>query len=530
MKIKTLKIKNFRAFKEEVSIDFEDLTAIVGRNDIGKSSIMEALDIFFNEGKGVIKLDKEDINKEGIAGGDNEICISVSFVDWPTKIVIDESNETTLAAEYLLNERKELEVLKIFKNASTSTSGMKVCIRAMHPTNSECNNLLHKKQAELNSMLDKYGLSCEDRRRNALMRAAIWGKFELEDSLELGNVHIEINSKDGDIKAIWSKLQSYMPYFSLFQSDRKNVDADSEVQDPLKEAVKQLMREPDIKDKLQYVADHVRTKLQEVSDMTLSKIREMNEDIANSLHPQVPASDELKWADVFKNLSITSDEDIPINKRGSGVRRLILLNFFRAEAERRQREQAHDHTIYAIEEPETSQHKAHQMILIEALKELSKGGNAQIIITTHSPDIVKALRFEQIKLVYEDSGIRKVKTVEAKSLPYPSLNEINFLAFDDASEEYHNELYGFLQLKAIDEDPKNEKEKEFEAWLVSKGCSQNKSWIRLRGGAASPAMPCTIQTYIRNYIHHPENTYNAKYSNIDLRNSIEKMKEIINIL
>lgn len=221
MKIKTVKIKNFRAFKEEVSIDFEDLTAIVGRNDIGKSSIMEALDLFFNEGKGVIKLDKEDINKEGMAGGDNEICISVSFVDPPAKIVIDESNETTLAAEYLLNERKELEVLKIFKNASTSASGMKVCIRAMHPTNKECNNLLHKKQAELNSMLDEYELSCDDRRRNALMRAAIWRKFELEDSLELGNVHIEINSKDGDIKAIWSKLQSYMPYFSLFQSDRK---------------------------------------------------------------------------------------------------------------------------------------------------------------------------------------------------------------------------------------------------------------------------------------------------------------------
>lgn len=47
LKIKTVKLKNFRSYKDEVSIDFCDLTAFVGKNDIGKSSILEALDIFF---------------------------------------------------------------------------------------------------------------------------------------------------------------------------------------------------------------------------------------------------------------------------------------------------------------------------------------------------------------------------------------------------------------------------------------------------------------------------------------------------
>ena len=61
MKIKRLAIKNFRGYHGETSIEFEDLTAFVGKNDIGKSSIMEALDLFFNDGKGVIKLDKDDV-------------------------------------------------------------------------------------------------------------------------------------------------------------------------------------------------------------------------------------------------------------------------------------------------------------------------------------------------------------------------------------------------------------------------------------------------------------------------------------
>lgn len=62
MKIKSVKVKNFRGYKDETKIDFDDLTVFVGKNDVGKSTILEALDIFFNDGNGVIKLDKSDLN------------------------------------------------------------------------------------------------------------------------------------------------------------------------------------------------------------------------------------------------------------------------------------------------------------------------------------------------------------------------------------------------------------------------------------------------------------------------------------
>ena len=56
MKIESIKVKNFRSYREETKICFEDLTVLVGRNDIGKSTILEALDIFFNDGNGVISV------------------------------------------------------------------------------------------------------------------------------------------------------------------------------------------------------------------------------------------------------------------------------------------------------------------------------------------------------------------------------------------------------------------------------------------------------------------------------------------
>ena len=56
MKIKSIKLRNFRGYKEEVLIEFCNLTAFVGKNDIGKSSILEALDIFFNKSSGASHL------------------------------------------------------------------------------------------------------------------------------------------------------------------------------------------------------------------------------------------------------------------------------------------------------------------------------------------------------------------------------------------------------------------------------------------------------------------------------------------
>lgn len=48
MKLKTIYLKNFRCYKDEVCIEFDDLTTFVGKNDIGKSTILEGLEIFFN--------------------------------------------------------------------------------------------------------------------------------------------------------------------------------------------------------------------------------------------------------------------------------------------------------------------------------------------------------------------------------------------------------------------------------------------------------------------------------------------------
>ena len=506
MKIDSMKIKNFRGYKDETEIKLNDLTVLVGKNDIGKSTILEALDIFFNDGKGVIKLDKTDVNVKSRTEENLDIEISVCFSELPEQIVIDSTVETSLQDEFMLNANGQLEVIKRYKNGGSA----KVFIKAKHPTNDKCAELLLKKNRDLKRIIQSENIECENQTVNAEMRKAIWNKFS--DDLQQDIIEIDVSKEDA--KKIWEKLSNYLPTYSLFQSDRKNSDGDNEIQDPLKTAVKQILSDTELQATLAEVAVEVENKLKEVADRTLTKLREMDSTIAASLNPIIPSADSLKWQDVFKNVSISGDEDIPINKRGSGVKRLVLLNFFRAEAERRCEEQGSTGVIYAIEEPETSQHSDNQRIMIEAFKTLASAANTQIILTTHSSYIVKQLQFTDLRLIKEnEEGNKEILGVLPGQLQYPSLNEVNYIAFNEVTEEYHDELYSFI---------------EFQGWkdLYIEG-KPTRLYKRIRRNGSISDEQKVLTEYIRHQIHHPENQNNPRYTSEELKQSIDLMRVFI---
>lgn len=238
---------------------------------------MEALDIFFYDGKGLVKLDKNDVNVSERAGDKTDISISVCFCNLPATIIIDATNETTLQDEHLLNKDGLLEITKRFPNGGSP----KISICAMHPTNPDCCDLLSKKDSDLKKLIKAKSIPCDDYARNASMRTAIWQYYAEDLRIE----PVEIDVTKGDTKSIWDKLQKSLPLYSLFQSDRKNSDTDSEVQDPLREAVKEILCDEALRSTLDEVAATVETKLQDVASRTLEKLREMNPDVANTLSP-----------------------------------------------------------------------------------------------------------------------------------------------------------------------------------------------------------------------------------------------------
>jgi predicted ATP-dependent endonuclease of OLD family len=506
MRIASVTLKNFRGYKDETKIAIGDFTALIGKNDVGKSTIIEALDIFFYDGKGLIKFGKDDINKNVSDNANAEAVISVCFENLDgIPIIIDSMHNTTLEQEYLVNQDGQLEVIKKF----SPPCKVSTFIRAFHPTNPNCNDLLDKSVTELKKIIKDKKIECESLSVNAIMRTAIWNYYH--DELQFGVVDIDVAT--GGTKSIWANLSKYLPLYSLFQADRQNNDGDDEVQDPLRQAVKEILHDQKLQADLDRVANEVREKLKEVSSRTLSKLEEMSPEIAKSLNPIIPETNSLKWEDVFKKVSISGDNDIPINKRGSGVKRLVLLNFFRAEAERRLSEKQTSNIIYAFEEPETSQHTENQKKLIKAFLELSSKEKTQVIITTHSPIVVQELQFKHLKLILDDGNKKSVHSVGEKGLPCLSLNEVNYIAFSEISEAYHDELYNLIEGEGL-----LNKFKE--------GKKTRVYWQEYRNKPPEKKQKI-LSEYIRNQIHHADNKRNIMYTHDELEESIKLMRTFI---
>ena len=165
----------------------------------------------------------------------------------------------------------------------------------------------------------------------------------------------------------------------------------------MKAAVKEAIRENEAI--LSQIAERVKEEVQEIANRTVDKIKEMDPQLASQLTPRVSNKN---WDTLF-SVNLTGDGDVPINKRGSGTRRLVLLNFFRAKVEEEAEGNAAD-SIYAIEEPETSQHPHNQVMLVKALEDLAERPGCQVFLSTHTPVLARRFSQETLRLVTKQEG------------------------------------------------------------------------------------------------------------------------------
>ena len=402
MKLKELRLKNFRSYTKETAIEISDLNVIIGRNDVGKSSILEALDIFFNS-----KPDKNDLS---IINDNSQIEITCIFSELPERLILDDSVETSLNEEFLLNKNGNLEIKKMFPVSRTGSVSEKSVLVCEYPENPDLGDLLSKKLSTLRLQFAELHLDTEgyDMRRSKDVRSAIRNHYYPDQDFHTVEKEIQIEGRldnEDNRKKIWSGLKKYLPLFSLFFVDKPLNDQDSDIQDPMKEIVKEVLKKDSITPLLEKLKEEVQIASTEMADKTIEKLNELDSKLAETLRSNFPK--EPSWITLFK-LSLEDDRGVPLNKRGSGMRRLVLLSFFRAQVENRRTTNA-PNIIYALEEPETSQHPDFQLMIVNALKELSETSSAQVLFTTHNSNLAKEIPKHSLKYVFADSGNVKVE-------------------------------------------------------------------------------------------------------------------------
>lgn len=389
MKLKKVIIHNFRGYSRMTEIPIDQLTALIGKNDVGKSTILDALDVFFNKNK----MEAADRN---VHCGEDDVIIGCIFSDYPAEVLLDGTVTTSLEREYLLNEDGFLEIRKHYSPSGKES----VYILANHPTNEPYDCLLQKKNTDLKALIRSAGIQdAANLSINSEMRAALWSS--LGESLVLSQR--EICADKEDAKNIWQKLTEYLPQYHVFRVEGPTTDDDAVAQNPMMLAVKEAIEERS--DELTRIAEEIKERVSQVANKTLDKLSEFDAALASSLNPQFKK--DPAWDKAF-SFSLTGDEDIPLNKRGSGIRRMVLFSFFRAACEENM--DGSSDIIYAVEEPETSQHPDFQKMIIQTFEQMTENPRCQIIITTHVPGLAGMIPVESLRYVTSGEGYPEVES------------------------------------------------------------------------------------------------------------------------
>lgn len=200
----------------------------------------------------------------------------------------------------------------------------------------------------------------------------------------------------------------------------------------------------------------------------------------------------------------------PLNSLGSWYEAFfsIIYNFYLAK-------QSWKDLIITLDEPELHLHPKLQLEFVKMILEFSK--DVQIFIATHSPLFIKQVlqNWNAVIKVLEKKQTWEtiVSLLWSTKLTYYSANEINFIAFWLATEEYHNELYEEL----FSHKSTRVWVKNFDIDFFQNICGEpaNSPWIAIQN-------QISIHTHIRNKIHHRSSLWVTSYS--DLLSSIEFMR------
>lgn len=241
--------------------------------------------------------------------------------------------------------------------------------------------------------------------------------------------------------------------------------------------------------------------------------------------------EELQIENFFKTASIIIDDgvSVPMNEKGHGMQRAVALSLLQVYAEltsNATNAPVSKPFYLFIDEPEICLHPSGQKKLLDALMVISR--TKQVFVTTHSPFMLSSPNLKNIGLLIFKKVNNKNIIASATTSPMfpwsPSWGEISYRAYDLPTVDLHNELYGFLQeknnLNSI---------AQVDQWLNAQGIASNKQWIQEKNGIPLQPRLTTLQSFIRNHIHHPENvTMQAnKYTEAELKQSIDEMVGLI---
>lgn len=430
MKIESVRIENFRSFKDE-TIYFDDYTCFVGANGAGKSTVLNALNVFFRQFKDsqtdLTKLSEEDFHHKNTK---EPIRITVTFNDLSDKAKEDLSH-------YVRQDKLIVIAVAEYENSSGTA---KVEQHGIRMAFEEFRKFFEKEKegakadelkAIYSELRSKYtNLPSESTKAN--MANALQ---EYEAAHPEKCVPIESSDEFYGVSKGKSKLAPHIQWVFIPASK----DATEEGEESKASALGQLL-ERTVRQKVNFSEKviELQSKTKEAYQELLEGEQSVLDDISLSLqtrlsswaHPNISA--QVNWKQ-DKDKSVRIEEpwayirlgergfEAELARFGHGLQRSYMLALLQ---ELSQIDDENVPTlIMGIEEPEIYQHPPQARYLAETLQELAKK-NTQLILCTHSPLFVPGDDFDKIRIVRE--------------LDDPSRTSVTRLLYKDLVQELKN--------------------------------------------------------------------------------------------
>lgn len=474
MKLNSIKIKNFRSLKElQINIDKlnESYTySLLGINESGKTSILKAIDFYDSK---IIKYPEDFF--------ENTKSVEVEFYYELSKETLEDILNDSDTLLLIPDELKKLLSIKEVKIKREHTiDGLNKVINTFDqiykfPEYTFKNNMIIKKETESDSDFifnDFINENYPESFWKYSHKIILWRstpEYLILDSIDL----IKFGEKPREIS---------VPLLNCF----KLIGIDEE---KIKDTISKLNTPIAIHNIQNKLSDDVTTHIKQV-------------------WPEHPIKIKFQISDQ-KITFLVEDENVnykakTTEQRSDGFKQfisfLLTLSIENANNELSQ-------TILLIDEPEVHLHPPAQINLLKELIQITSNSKNNIVFfATHSNYMIDKENLNRsYKVIKIDNEYTKIERLQDRKTTY---SEVNFEVFEICTNDYHNELYGYLE----------DVEK-----LKLDSLSKSKSWINEKSKKTEKV---SLPTYIRHSIHHPENTSNKKFTELELKKSILQLRQL----
>lgn len=360
MKLRALRIENFRSMKS-VEVHFEDdLTLVVGENDFGKSSLIDCIRVV-TQGRSVDEADftyGQTEMKLTVVVDDLEFEKSYALEDGRVSDLGLQARPTTAyisrLTEWLDSSGTDFSIDEDLESLKTTCRLFGIQVRS----NSNPETLQSNLRSRLQDAADP----------NFVIEGAQFPSF---NSIQLDGKHFE------NVSSFFKEAYLKEKQRSLWETP---VDESKTILDTVNDAIDSYADEMNEQLESAGVKDKLRVFLPTLTDI---KVR-----------PQYTPQDFNLNATV---LFLEGDGEIDLNKKGDGTKRRITMALLELKRDA-SLVGGDSSTVYLLDEPDTHLHVRAQMQLLETLHGFADAGN-QVIVSTHSPFMINAVSPKQVRLL-----------------------------------------------------------------------------------------------------------------------------------